>query len=257
MNETELKAYYNPEGSPLRGLQMQLLEILKDFDAFCRENGLSYSLAFGTLLGAVRHKGYIPWDDDLDVMMTREQWNELEKLIGKKGRLTEKMHIKRRLKPEICIKGVGIVDLFIVDFCPPKGIKRWIKQAAIQLVQMLYRCRWYYQAWRNGGKPHIKPWLVLLPISFLHSPKGWQQIWDKVLTWFTKDIDGFSEEMCCYTAAVRDIPKIYPASVFKGTIELPFEGLMFPCIQSYDEFLTIRYGNYMKLPDKIHNHGRV
>lgn len=57
-------------------LHKTLLEILNDFDSFCRSNNIQYSLAYGTVLGAVRHKGFIPWDDDLDVMMTRENYNK-------------------------------------------------------------------------------------------------------------------------------------------------------------------------------------
>ena len=49
------------------------LEILIDFDNLCRKNNIKYSLAYGTLIGAIRHKGYIPWDDDIDVIMLREE----------------------------------------------------------------------------------------------------------------------------------------------------------------------------------------
>ena len=62
----------NIDNIELRKIQ---LEILDSIDSFCRENGINYYLFAGTLLGAVRHKGYIPWDDDIDVCMKREDYN--------------------------------------------------------------------------------------------------------------------------------------------------------------------------------------
>ena len=60
------------------------LDILVAFDKFCKEHNLKYYLVYGTLLGAVRHHGYIPWDDDVDVAMFREDYEKLNKLINKK-----------------------------------------------------------------------------------------------------------------------------------------------------------------------------
>ena len=58
------------------------LDMLKDIHTFCVEHEIRYSLAFGTLLGAVRHKGYIPWDDDIDIMMPREDYNRFIRSYG-------------------------------------------------------------------------------------------------------------------------------------------------------------------------------
>lgn len=76
-----LRGEYNPEGSKLRIYQLQLLEMLSDFDKICREAGVVYWLSSGTLLGAVRHEGFIPWDDDIDVEMTRKDCRRLLKFF--------------------------------------------------------------------------------------------------------------------------------------------------------------------------------
>lgn len=67
----------------LRIIQMSGFELLKKFDFVCKKHGLSYWLDFGSLLGAVRHKGFIPWDDDIDVSMMREDWERLLDILGK------------------------------------------------------------------------------------------------------------------------------------------------------------------------------
>ena len=64
---SQLRAKYNPDGSPLRDLQLHLLEIFKVVDGICRRNDIPYWLSCGTLLGAIRHGGFIPWDDDIDI----------------------------------------------------------------------------------------------------------------------------------------------------------------------------------------------
>lgn len=68
-------------------LQEKVLQLLKDVDRLCRENNVDYYLTAGTLLGAIRHKGFIPWDDDADIIMTRDNWNKL--LTGTAGKLPE------------------------------------------------------------------------------------------------------------------------------------------------------------------------
>ena len=67
MDEVALKERYNPEGSKLRKNQLELVDILLDLAKICREHNIQWWLSSGTLLGAARHKGFIPWDDDLDI----------------------------------------------------------------------------------------------------------------------------------------------------------------------------------------------
>ena len=76
------KAGVQIEGALLKDLQKTMLSILKDFDSVCSKHNLYYSLCGGSALGAVRHKGFIPWDDDIDVFMTRESWNKFLQIFN-------------------------------------------------------------------------------------------------------------------------------------------------------------------------------
>ena len=67
--ESSLRARFNPPGSALRQAQLKMLDILVEVDRICRRNNISYWLSSGTLIGAARHGGFIPWDDDIDIEM--------------------------------------------------------------------------------------------------------------------------------------------------------------------------------------------
>jgi lipopolysaccharide cholinephosphotransferase len=72
---------YNPEGSDLRKMQLRLLEMLSFLDTVCTKNGIKYWLGAGSLLGAVRHGGFIPWDDDIDIELMKKDYDVLIKIL--------------------------------------------------------------------------------------------------------------------------------------------------------------------------------
>ena len=81
--QQELRAKYNPDGSELRRLQLHMLDILVEFDRVCRKNNIDYWLEYGTLIGAARHGGFIPWDDDLDVTLLKKDRKKLIEALKK------------------------------------------------------------------------------------------------------------------------------------------------------------------------------
>lgn len=76
-----LKEIYNPEGSSLRKGQLVMLEMLKYIDSLCRKHNIEYRIDSGNVLGAVRHGGFIPWDDDVDIVLTRKEYKKLVKVL--------------------------------------------------------------------------------------------------------------------------------------------------------------------------------
>ena len=81
--QEELRARYNPDGSDLRRLQLHMLDLLVEFDRICRKNDIDYWLEYGTLIGAARHGGFIPWDDDLDVTLLKKDRKKLIEALRK------------------------------------------------------------------------------------------------------------------------------------------------------------------------------
>ncbi len=77
----ELKQKFSPEGSPLRNMQLKLLDMLIWIDKICKENNIDYWISSGTCLGAIRHGGFIPWDDDVDIEMTFNNYIRFEKIL--------------------------------------------------------------------------------------------------------------------------------------------------------------------------------
>ena len=116
------------------------LGILKKFDSICKENGLEYSLAYGTMLGAIRHKGFIPWDDDMDIAMTRDDYNRLQNVLTESA---PAYHIRGNIKKPFCRTGDETiwVDIFICDYISEKKLAQKTKLMLLTALDIMSRDR--------------------------------------------------------------------------------------------------------------------
>ncbi len=240
-----------------------LLGLLTEFDRVCRENGLRYSLAYGTLLGAVRHKGFIPWDDDVDVIMPRPDYEKLYEL-GKQGVFGEKYALsedrgKKALYPFMKLLDLGCrirstshieVPYLYLDIFPADGVPACTPKERKKLYHKELFCNfvvsmnlWYIFADRWWG-------YVLRPFFF-----WFYLIWmcygrARAIGRLRKLLLKYPFEECemsdnrSWGQTLDDVPKSY----YDDLIELDFEGHKFFGFAEYDKFLTIRYGDYMTPP---------
>lgn len=249
----ELKAKYNPEGSPLRKYQHHLLKVLIEFDAFCKDNSIDYSLAYGTLLGAVRHKGFIPWDDDADILMTRENADKLLALSqGKNHMITNNVGIAMGIRPELWMAPYAYIDIFILDEAPHNELIRRLKQLGSSILYCIMKCRGRINT--KKIRP-FKSWLIFLPISIFATYEGWRTIWRKWSMW--KNGDAQNTEVQTYNDIPKAMHRRFKKAWIENYVQLDFEGHFFPAFAHYNEMLKECYGDYMQLPKDLHVHGFV
>ena len=248
----------------MRAIQAKLWEteqeILDIIDTVCVENGLRYSLGYGTLLGAVRHGGFIPWDDDLDIMMLREDYEKLIEIwpsVAPAGYLleTERMFddfvntfLKIRKDHTTFLqyeferyekhhKGI-FVDIFPADRRAPGFASRKLQQ--IEFAVCLLYNRGYVQEDSSTALLQ-KALLRLVPKRYHRRLSNWAG--EKSRKWNYNT----SSELV-FPCTIRDCHRFYPANLFDHLDRIPFNGKEYSAYHDRDRFLRIRYGDYMTLP---------
>lgn len=239
-------ANINAEGTTLRKHQLKMLEMLVFIDDLCRKNNIRYWLSGGTLLGAVRHKGFIPWDDDLDIAFFRKDFAKLHTLLqGYQGQYAlqaydtdpnyiapyEKLRMKNTLIEEnndndhfYRYKGIYI-DLFYLE----EGLPLF---------------------------HYLSDKLQTLAIRMMKNTKGKKKLLPSAYIFFLRELLYPLFRVCSKCLATSKVS--YPLGSFFHTQfkkdwiyplkEMEFEGRMFYVPANYDSMLRAQYGNYMQIP---------
>lgn len=243
---------YNPEGSPIRNYQYRLLDIMVEFDTFCRQHQISYSLAGGTLLGGVRHKGFIPWDDDADLMITRTFYNKLIDSLEKNKNAKIEVYY-RTIMPRLRIKGSeDFIDLVVYDNASSSLLNHKISTFIAIFLSLIIKCR---ERIDNRYYKNIKPWFLLLPFAFLLPMITWQ----KIQIIYISRIKHKSNSVACYATNPSHLGIKLKNEIFNSYLDIQFEQYKLMAISDYDSYLKRYYGDYMRIPDDkdIKVHGRT
>lgn len=239
------------------------LDLLKQLLDVCKKHNIKIQVFAGTLLGAIRHKGFIPWDDDMDVAMSREDFDKLCAVA--KDEFKEPYFFQTALNDRKYFFGfarlrngltTGVIsgnesadynngiyiDIFPLDGLPSSKIWSWI-QRRIQIL-VVKGCTTYGRTKRKNNHYTEVISRLLRPIIRLLPFEWWHGLYVGVLTIWTMH----SDMLCLRTHFLfGERYKILKAEL-ADTIEVPFENLMVPVPRSYDAVLSRIYGDYMEFP---------
>lgn len=235
--------------------------ILDELDRLCTHHDLRYSLAYGTLLGAVRHRGFIPWDDDVDIMMPREDYDRLMELWPTAAPKTLILD-RCDLDPENCNvfskarkdhttflqfesertahfhKGV-FNDIFPVDHVPRAKLARKLQYVDFAFMLLFNR------GFTSGSKGLVgiaeRLLLRLVP----------KKRYFAVSQYFARRGRRWNDRPAAYLvcpATIQDCKRWYPADLFASLQRIEFQGKRYWAVEKAEEFLTICYGDFRRLP---------
>jgi len=254
---------YRFQNGELRSLQMKSLDLIMRFKKFCDDHNLKFFLCGGGCIGAIRHSGFIPWDDDLDIFMFRDDYEILSKLNCLKESFTiirsnDKIFsgqtftvvsdknstlIKREQMGLRIPRGISI-DVFPLDGCP----SNWIKQQ----IQMIYACFFSLFTAKVSSKNHGE--LVHFISSMFLSIIFGDKLRFKIASFCEKQMSKYKISNCKFIKELCAGPKymrnVYDKKIFDSSVLKQFENVELPVPIGYDEYLKTAFGNYMELPPK-------
>lgn len=230
----------------------ELLSMMKILHDFLERENITYCLAYGSLLGAVRHQGFIPWDDDMDIMVDRENY---EKILKKYQSCPDLKF--RKVLWTLRVEKAGdekspMIDIFVWDSVPKSSFVRNLKLLLIKMLQGMLKERLSLSG-NSAIYKFCSAGTFVLGRIFSTSIK--QKCYEAV-----SKIGKKSGLICSYNSDFRDIHTVLPESVMKDFVKKKFEDTEFFVPREYDRFLTASYGDYMVLPEEgkrvpVHGNG--
>lgn len=247
--------------------------LLKKADSVLKAQGIQYMLDAGTLLGAVRHKGFIPWDDDADICMLREEYDKFIKIAptlfdgdfgfilpGQKGDNKFYDFVPKITYKKMCVAQAGLddvfyngkysnpaLDIFVIDKMPDSKLGQAIHTKLLIFIYgmaMGHRREIDYSKYSRAEATVIfvlSKIGTLMPLSFIAS------MYDGVAKMFSKK----NKKWVMSTHSAMDhFGDCYMYDWYKAAAQVEFEGESFPMPEGYDGILKKHYGDYMALPPK-------
>lgn len=252
----------------LKKLQAVELELLIEFDRICRANNILYSIDGGTLLGAVRHSGFIPWDDDADVIMVRSEYDKFKSVCNQEldktrfyfqdldstsgyrwgyGKLRRRNSSFIRLNQEHMPYEQGIfLDVFVCDNVP----ENYYLRSMCNLVSFLYRKTF----WSVVGRKTEKGWKRVLFFCLSLFP---EETLKRSYRWYVMHRNKkYSIWVKCLTFPACNRTYGYKREWYEDVEDITFENVILKGSRKATEYLKFLYGDYMALPpvekQKVH-----
>ena len=241
-------------------VQGQILEIMKYIDTLCRKHGIIYYIMGGTALGAVRHRGFIPWDDDLDIFMVPSEYVKFKKVfeaersplfVLQEWRTTKNYleYAKVRMNGTTFIEEVfkdrkdlhqGIyVDIMILHKVPEGKLIQRLVYLESKFVTL------YALSQRNWKPKTMVQAIVLKSLRFMPCKLMAKCFYRRIYKYDDRDINF---KYCYWITPAKFRNGLCDASFFSNPVDVPFEDTVLMGSAKIKEYLTYRYGDYMKLP---------
>ncbi|MBO0477313.1 LicD family protein [Vagococcus sp. DIV0080] len=259
-------------------LKSEELKILKEFHKICEENKLKYTIAFGTMIGSVRHQGFIPWDDDIDVVMPIEDYKRFKELSTDK--LSDKYflqdsetdpgfiypYMKIRLNNSCMVnplskkykyKNKGIyMDIFPVNYLPKNKIVQKFQKYSLTIIGHIITTFCFETVKMGRTFPQKCAKLLLWIFNKVIPYKVLLFMHNKIVSIGKKET---AKKYCIYCSEEMGFMDKYTLDLdyFEDRILLPFEDSKFYMPKNYDEIMTHIYGDYMAIPKEKKTHGII